>query len=398
LQPSPAPLVDVQSPAPSPAPPAPQPRPALGMIRPRFWVPWILAPACEEQPTGSNSRSDSLGRLWGWQNGQSCAFRTATRQPVFITWDTARSCAGTPTASNSVSDSIGRRWGYQQGRSCAFRAAQGESLQLPPDQQQPTWEDASVCPGDPTAANSVADTQGRRWGWFFGGSCAYRRGNLDQQGPTSWATAPTCSAAPDSSNSVTDSQQQLWGHQNGASCAFRGSDGSSLQLQSQQVSWWDAPTCSFLPGTGNYISDSQGQLWGWKNDMSCAFRGIGTQMQVWASAPACEGQVTASNSVRDSQGMLWGFQQGRSCAFRGSSSTAATNWETAASCVGRPAPDDSVYDTNGRLWGWQQDQSCIFRGSYGYMPMQMQWQDAPMCTKGRSSSHWVLDSSGYPWG
>eukprot|EP00775_Hariotina_reticulata_P012494 gene12494-12628_t len=404
--PPPLPLVDRKPPAPAPAPaPAPPPPPAPAVIRPRFWVSWGSAEACEEQPTGSNSRPDNMGRLWGWQDGQSCAFRTATQQPVFTTWYTASSCAGTPTASNSVSDSVGRRWGYQQGRSCAFRAADGAaSLQLPADQQQPTWQDASACPGYPTAANSVADSQGRRWGWFFGRSCAYRRGNqqLEQRGPSSWQIAPTCSAAPDSSNSIADSQQQLWGYQNGASCAFRGSDGSPLKLQSQQVNWWDAPSCSFLPGTGNYISDSQGQLWGWQNDMSCAFRSIaGTEMQLWSFAPACEGPVTASNSVRDSQGMLWGFQQGRSCAFRGSSSTEstqATDWQRAVSCAGNPAPDDSVYDANGRLWGWQQDQSCIFRGSYQYMPMQIQWQDAPTCSMARTSSNTVVDSSGHPWG
>lgn len=44
---------------------------------------WQGAARCGFAPNASNSRPDSSNRLWGWQNGDNCAFKTANNEPVY---------------------------------------------------------------------------------------------------------------------------------------------------------------------------------------------------------------------------------------------------------------------------------------------------------------------------
>jgi hypothetical protein len=54
--------------------------------------------------------ADSEGRLWGWQQGESCTFKTMLRTPVYITWSNAPTCKDMPATSNSIYDRSGRLW------------------------------------------------------------------------------------------------------------------------------------------------------------------------------------------------------------------------------------------------------------------------------------------------
>jgi hypothetical protein len=46
---------------------------------------WVAAPACRQQPLSgaASSTSDSSGRLWGWEDGRSCAYKDASGQPIY---------------------------------------------------------------------------------------------------------------------------------------------------------------------------------------------------------------------------------------------------------------------------------------------------------------------------
>jgi hypothetical protein len=63
------------------------------------------------------------------------------------------------------------------------------------------------------------------------------------------------------------------------------------------------------------------------------------------------------------QGQLWGWQQGRSCAFRIQNGTDKVSWASAPVCKDPPNHYRSVRDDLGRLWGWEGNQSCRFSAS-----------------------------------
>jgi hypothetical protein len=140
--------------------------------------PYATAPACSQAPTSLNSVSDGSGRLWGFEGGRSCVFRAAAvspSQPVSYTavsWQAAPTCSGVPNARTSVSDDLGRLWSWQNGQSCAYRS-------FPPipgarGAQTISWEAAPACKFPPTRENSVPDTMGRLWSWQNGVSCAFK--------------------------------------------------------------------------------------------------------------------------------------------------------------------------------------------------------------------------------
>jgi hypothetical protein len=85
---------------------------------------WEAAPSCTATPTPGNSVKDSNGRLWGWENNASCAYKTAST-PVY-THETAPGCG--PTAAKAgfrTQDNMGYTWGYEDGHSCLFRVRIG---------------------------------------------------------------------------------------------------------------------------------------------------------------------------------------------------------------------------------------------------------------------------------
>jgi len=140
--------------------------------------PYAVAPTCTRAPTSLNSVADSSGRLWGWEKGQSCVFRAAAvapTQPVSYsatTWQSSPSCWGVPSPQNSVLDDLGRLWGWQNGASCAYRSI--PPLRGSTPAPEVAWEAAPACWFAPTRQNSVPDTKGRLWGWQNSMSCAFR--------------------------------------------------------------------------------------------------------------------------------------------------------------------------------------------------------------------------------
>jgi hypothetical protein len=139
-------------------------------MRTPVYITWSNAPTCEGAPSTSNSVYDRSGRLWGWspQDQRSCAFRGSRLQlpgeankPV-LTWQTAPACKGAPTAMNSVKTRAGEIWGYEDGQSCAFRIHSNGIFSAAPK-----------CKALPNYYNSVRDSVGRPWGFEDGKSCRF---------------------------------------------------------------------------------------------------------------------------------------------------------------------------------------------------------------------------------
>ncbi|WIA23196.1 hypothetical protein OEZ86_010086 [Tetradesmus obliquus] len=98
------------------------------------------APACPFPPTKENSAPDKAGRLWSLNNSNNklCAFRPypdITPSAPVISWATASDCAGAANVTNSVTDDNGRLWGWQQDASCAFRSSAPLNGPVPPNIQ-----------------------------------------------------------------------------------------------------------------------------------------------------------------------------------------------------------------------------------------------------------------------
>ncbi len=148
-----------------------------------------------------------------------------------------------------------------------------------------------------------------------------------------------------------------------------------------------APSCLFSPSSSNSLSDSQGRLWGWMKGTSCLFRkpsetaiaaaaaAAGSSGIIWDTAPLCTGVPNGETSLADDSGQLWGWQQGRSCAFRGKAPSVSrmkgqlpiepmhTLWENAPSCSSDPTIGNTLPDTFGRFWGEENGQACAFKVS-----------------------------------
>lgn len=195
-------------------------------------------------------------------------------------YDTAPSCSSAPTMANSVADTLDRLWGWENWQSCVFRGF----TSVQPEVVNSAWEAAPPCKAQPNSGNSAADPDGMLWGWEQSGSCAFRRADYKpnlQRPVLTWTAAPNCNFAPSDVNSVADSSGQLWGWQAGQSCGFKGrySEGSSQG----QITWFAAPSCRFTPTTANSKPDVDGRLWGWQAKKgggkmeSCAFRVSGVE-------------------------------------------------------------------------------------------------------------------------
>ncbi|KAF8057666.1 hypothetical protein HT031_006015 [Scenedesmus sp. PABB004] len=137
-----------------------------------------------------------------------------------------------------------------------------------------------------------------------------------------------------------------------------------------------APTCLFSPTRRNGVTDAQGRLWSLMNGRGCVFRAPAAAQQVapasgmaWATAPGCAGAPTVESAMLDTRGNLWGWEDARSCAFRGRApttlggkpSTFATLWEDAAPCEAAPTQGNADADAFGRLWGKQGGVDCAFK-------------------------------------
>lgn len=103
-------------------------------------VTWEQAPSCGGKPTQYNSVMDGNNRLWGWQSGQSCVFKDDKQQPlghtaaasrkvskpsgrVGLVWEAVPTCTAAPNTANSEADTFGRLWGWENNSSCAYRVS-----------------------------------------------------------------------------------------------------------------------------------------------------------------------------------------------------------------------------------------------------------------------------------
>lgn len=100
--------------------------------------------------------TDSVGRKWGFENGQSCLIRTCPGTPVMTVdstgnawgFENGQSCLISVCAGNTVTsvDSTGKAWGFENGQSCLIKTCAGKTV-------------------------TETDTVGRKWGFEDGKSC-----------------------------------------------------------------------------------------------------------------------------------------------------------------------------------------------------------------------------------
>ncbi|KAJ9512110.1 hypothetical protein QJQ45_012731 [Haematococcus lacustris] len=87
------------------------------------------------------------------------------------------------------------------------------------------------------------------------------------------------------------------------------------------VSWDQAPSC-ITYGKANVKEDSFGHSWAWDTALnrSCAVRSNSTMRSTdFQAAPLCKAAPTAESAKADVLGNLWGWENNASCAFRDAS-------------------------------------------------------------------------------
>jgi hypothetical protein len=160
----------IQAPPPPPLPPPPPPpaagddNEALPSQDPLTFY-WETAPLCAEQPSINNSVADTMARLWGFENGMSCAFRAADGSSlgyvgyIPVDWQVAPRCNATaPDANNSVADSAGRRWGWSAvGNNCAFKDEEGTAIPTSDAVLLPAGSSNGTADHAPPAASGAAN-------------------------------------------------------------------------------------------------------------------------------------------------------------------------------------------------------------------------------------------------
>jgi hypothetical protein len=143
-------------------------RAAVPVIMPS--VSYNEAPTCLFPLTRSNSMADDQGRFWSLMDGKEYVFRPAAAaipRPVArsVSWEDAPACVEQPNESNSVADNNGRLRGWQEGASCAFknenaaswvradaaRLAAGDAA----GKVSVVWEAAPSCSFSPNKGNAV---------------------------------------------------------------------------------------------------------------------------------------------------------------------------------------------------------------------------------------------------
>jgi hypothetical protein len=85
---------------------------------------WDSALACRNSSTAT---FDASMRLWGWENNAPCDFKeekaaASGSSPAGTSdaWDSAPPCKQADTSA--IKDASGRLWGWENGASCAFKA------------------------------------------------------------------------------------------------------------------------------------------------------------------------------------------------------------------------------------------------------------------------------------
>ena len=99
---------------------------------------WNTTAPCGAAPNATNSVQDQLMRLWGWEHGSGCAFKAADHNPIYYpgysqraVWATAPACTAAPNATNSKPDTNGRLWGWENEANCVFNSTSNGTAAAP---------------------------------------------------------------------------------------------------------------------------------------------------------------------------------------------------------------------------------------------------------------------------
>ncbi|KAJ9506420.1 hypothetical protein QJQ45_004917 [Haematococcus lacustris] len=284
---------------------------------------WPSAPRCQNQPSVGTAVPDFSGKLWGWESGSACAYRTTDGSQVSFDllrlwapesetpgsphhtgpvtrhllatsgWWWAPACKNTVSTSHAV-DKVDSSllWGSDSGSSCAFKDSNGKPLQL--------WDITPVCTSN---TQVVRDSVGRSWGWQDGRSC---RATGAAPSPSSSPVATSTSTIMTFTSTPSGTVTKTWT-----------SRGTCSQANLDQ-----AATCPDLPTMDSAQVDSTGYLWGCNGASSCRYRYNGKLIYYaalltgnwdqtpaplptgygWLDSPRCAQTPTYSSSQPDAQG------------------------------------------------------------------------------------------------
>jgi hypothetical protein len=102
---------------------------------------WDTAPSCTSTPSQSNSVIDQSGRLWGWENSQvrsiccqlhnfhmwflkhTCLFVQSCAYKAGPPYESAPRCGPVGVNGPQVTDSMGRLWGWENSASCVIEVS-----------------------------------------------------------------------------------------------------------------------------------------------------------------------------------------------------------------------------------------------------------------------------------
>lgn len=250
------------------------------------------------------------------------------------------------------------------------------------------YDQTPSCDFAPTAGNTLADKLGRLWSYMDGKECVFR--------------APRDAALLRSgSSAILDSNSQYIAVSKDNGGRSGGTQGASA-LSGSALTWESAPVCDAKPIILNSVVDSEGNLWGWENEKSCAFRGFQVRSTAtYDTLPTNEpnntkGPANDSGSIARmrrvgpmSQPGVAGHAAGRGNPLadwlksvaavtqhvpskavnsladlkQRSPNRVDTVWENAVTCNAAPTKNNIVPDRFGRLWGWVEGKVCAFKNA-----------------------------------
>ncbi|KAL6754667.1 hypothetical protein V8C86DRAFT_315460 [Haematococcus lacustris] len=156
--------------------------------------------------TSTYVKRTSLPILFTSSNSSAVSASQAT------SFESAPACSGAITPTSSQADASGRLWGFENGRSCAFKplvsngSAATAAGMSPASSAEVSWVSAPACPHAATDSSYQPDSLGRKWGWNGSSSCKYVDANgnaltASQLGGGAAATAGTAPLSPSPSSS-----------------------------------------------------------------------------------------------------------------------------------------------------------------------------------------------------
>ncbi|KAJ9511871.1 hypothetical protein QJQ45_004527 [Haematococcus lacustris] len=193
--------------------------------------------------TSTYVKRTSLPILFTSSNSSAVSASQAT------SFESAPACSGAITPTSSQADASGRLWGFENGRSCAFKplvsngSAATAAGMSPASSAEVSWDSAPACPHAATDSSYQPDSLGRKWGWNGSSSCKYVDANgnaltASQLGGSAAATAGTAplSPSPSSSPSTATASSLALQKEMAELCMKRHQRAKQLVVVSS--SWW----------------------------------------------------------------------------------------------------------------------------------------------------------------